>query len=185
MSRGPNASPYSVRGRAAAKRGSTPQPVAGRPQMPEWFVDPKQPDKETPLQAIWNQLCDTLEELQLLATCDWGSMERYCCDLVMWRDCMMQLQRVGLTYMLRTTNPDIPHIAEDPTNKPNGPVKWITMRVRNPEFAAKQDLEKSLRSFEQAFGLSPGARTRLSIIGTAEADDVGEAPQTVKFRKRG
>jgi P27 family predicted phage terminase small subunit len=167
--------PHAVRNQYRHPRpDARPRPAPAPPPPPDHFAG-------LPELAVWQRVCDTLADMGLLTAADWAAVERYCVDLVLWRACVAFLRKSGATYTLRSANPAVPHLGEIPNTRP---VMYATARARHPEWAIKADLERAMRAFETSFGLSPGARTRLSAPAPGPALADADEP-AVRARVRG
>lgn len=137
----------------AKERGDEPQPELGCPEMPADFSDEER--------EVWERTTATLAGLGLLATSDWAVVERYSRMLCRWRRCEQVIKAEGLTYRTEGGR--------------NGP----QVRTR-PEAVEARNLAVELRTIETSLGLSPAARSRLSI--TPKTDGIANRKSIHDFK---
>lgn len=178
--RGPQRSPLSVRGRLEGGREGVPRPEPGRPDAPAWFA-------ASPFLPVWEAACGLLEDMSLLTKADGPAVERYCVSLFLWRRAAEFLARNGDTYTKRSPNPTLPYIGVLAA-QPNAPQEYAVEMLRYPHHGLLDQYDKACKSFEQAFGLNPAARGRMTapLPGPSlpEGDEPGYQP-AVRVRVRG
>lgn len=87
----------------------------------------------------------TLQGLGVLAETDGNAMARYCENFVRWRKAIKHIQQYGESYPLKDKN---------------GTVKCFNPW---PQVVSERNLAVSLLRLEQEFGLTPAARTRITV----------------------
>ena len=114
-----------------------PQVPVERPAAPDWLVGPAL--------AMWDDLIPQLESLGVLARIDRNALGRYCRLWVRWRVAEDFLDQYGSIHMIKDDK---------------GAVRYLQ---QVPQVAIAGKLASELRSLEQEFGMTPSARTRVSV----------------------
>lgn len=122
--------------RGKLNRGE-PQPDKGPPERPTWLADDAA--------AVWDELIPQLDELGILTRIDGNALARYCTYWVRWQQTETFLRQYGLTY----------------------PIKDSFGAVRQfcpwPQVAINHKLAADLARLEAEFGLTPSARSRITV----------------------
>ncbi len=141
--RGPRPTPTAeleLRGsRQAAinKKNNEPQPELGAPDPPAWL--------EGEGLEVWNELAPQLVEMGVFTKVDGLAFARYCVLWAQWVKATMFVQKHGTTYPLKDGN---------------GKIKCF---AQFPEVAVMNKTSLTLSRLEAEFGLTPSARTRISV----------------------
>ena len=129
----------------ANTRPNEPQPPRKRPSKPG----------RLPADAakLWDEICDQLAEMGVLAPVDGHALERYCRMLAQWWRLYKVIEEEGDTYEVKGRDGQVRH------------------RLR-PEARTVMSLHDSLLKIERQFGMTPAARAGLSIPpGTSGGTD--------------
>lgn len=121
---------------------TTPQPAPGRPACPRAL------DKEA--RREWKRIIPELEKLGLLSRLDRAALAAYCQLFSRWLQCEKIVKVEGPSKILRSA-------------------KGGEYVVVNPALSSANKALSLMKSYLSEFGLSPVARTRLSV--SPEADD--------------
>ena len=123
--------------------GSEPVPPAGEPDVPAWVIGPSL--------EIWRQLVPGLSRVGLARRIDGVVLGRYCVLLHRWIEAIEFIRKNGPTYPVR---------AEPRGDQRTGRV----VAVREfPQNAEMRRLNQQLLVLEREFGLTPAARTRITV----------------------
>jgi P27 family predicted phage terminase small subunit len=140
--RGPAPTPTAVLNQRGSWRGkknkSEPRPAKKTPLCPKWF------DKDR--RAVWKQLIPVLTEMGVLTRIDGWTLERYCDAMVRWRQTSKSLSETGEVYVT----------ARDDKGKP----KCVQQL---PQVSICSQLAALLAQIETQFGMTPSARTRITV----------------------
>ena len=116
---------------------------AGTPDLPEWL------DEEA--RKMWGQLLPILEVMGVLTRIDGNALARYCRLWSRWRKAEAYLEQRGEMYPLKDDQ---------------GRVKCVQAW---PQVAIAARLAQQLTRLEQEFGMTPSARSRIQVSGSAPA----------------
>ncbi|MCA9312293.1 MAG: phage terminase small subunit P27 family [Phycisphaerales bacterium] len=119
-----------------------PQPTKGRPERPEWLSEYAA--------AAWDQLVPELEAMGVLTTIDGHALAVLCQTWGRWRKADEFIQKHGETYTVR-----------DEMGK-------VRLVKRFPQVAVASDCVRTLNRFFQEFGLTPSARSRITVRDTQD-----------------
>jgi len=95
--------------------------------------------------VVWKQLAPKLMESKLLSGIDRNTLTRYCDMYGRWRDCADWIDKHGEVYQMKDEN---------------GVVKYLQQW---PQVGIYNKLSAQLFKMEQDFGMTPSARTRITI----------------------
>lgn len=116
-----------------------PKPAPGTPEMPAHLAgDQVAVDK-------WKQLVPILDRMGVLTKADGDALGAYCSLFSQWVKCEASIKKFGLL------------LVEVDEDSATGKVK------QNPAVRIKADTIKMMRQFENEFGLTPAARSSLSV----------------------
>lgn len=121
---------------------SEPQPKEGIPRCPAWL------DEEAKI--AWKRIVPQLHDMGVLTMIDADALANYCDTWSRWKRAVLFLQKNGDVYTIKDDE---------------GKVKYIQQL---PQVAIARNLLAVLNRYQQEFGLTPAARSRLTI---AEQDD--------------
>lgn len=144
--RGPLPKPTALRlleGNPSGKpiNDAEPRPVA----LPT--LDP--PDDLGPIaRDVWAHNAKELDRLGLLTTIDREAFYRYCWTAERWHLARQKVESMGTVI---------------PRMSPDG--KTLISLIQNPYWFIERSYSQELSRFEQAFGMTPSARTRFRIEG--------------------
>lgn len=143
--RGPAPTPASIlqaRGGFRADRCRDElQPPEGQPECPNWL------DEEA--NSAWQQLLPLLTAMNVLSKIDGNALARYCQLWARWKKAELFIQKNGDVY---------------PIKDDAGKIKCLQ---QFPQVAIAHKLAALLGRLEQEFGLTPSARTRITLpLGT-------------------
>jgi P27 family predicted phage terminase small subunit len=151
--RGPAPTPTAILQARGSWRGKAnkdePGPEPRSPDCPEWLTDAAK--------EVWRQVVATVLMTRILTAADGNALGRYCDALVRWKKAAKWLDEKGETYPIRDDA---------------GSIKCV---MQYPQVAQYHKLSALLLKFEQEFGLTPSARSRLQI--PAESNARAQAPQ--------
>lgn len=133
-----------------------PRPPPGPPPCPKAFGPAER--------VVWRAVCKALRDMGLLTKADGGALARYVRFLIRWRACEDHIARFGLTQPVVTTDPDVARIGEW-----KRPGEHLVGWAEFPQVRESHRLDKALRGIEDRFGLSPSARSRLTVAGDPPA----------------
>ncbi len=114
-----------------------PKPKQGTPRCPEWL------DEEA--KACWKWLVPKLTETGVLTLVDSHALTAYCDSWSRWKRAVLFLQKNGEVYTVKDGA---------------GKVKYIQQL---PQVAIARNLLAVLNRYQQEFGLTPAARSRIAI----------------------
>lgn len=139
--RGPAPTPSAIlrdRGSWRGKRNKAePAPLKKAPLCPKWF------DKDR--RAVWKQVVPMLAKMGVLTVADGAALERYCDAIVRWRKASALLAEKGEVFTVRGDD---------------GKVKYIQQL---PYVSIVAGLAALLANIEAQFGMTPSARTRITV----------------------
>ncbi len=124
-----------------------PKPPKGRPRCPDWL------SVET--RKVWKRLVATLEAMGLLTAADGDAVAAYAQTYVRWRKAEEFLEKRGEVYPIRDEK---------------GQLRCMQ---QFPQVAIARNLLLVLKAYQQEFGLTPAARSRISM--PADDRDFGDA----------
>ena len=129
-----------------------PQPERTRPPCPKWL--PPEARK------AWRNIVDKLERMRLLTVAEEHALVAYAQTYSRWKAAEEFLIKHGDVYPIRDDH---------------GRVKCMQ---QFPQVAIARNLLQLLKSYQQEFGLTPSARSRLSVepVPRTRARDVPEPP---------
>lgn len=133
--------------RAINKREPKPRKV--RPRCPTWL--------DADAKAKWKQLIPELEAVGVLTIIDGDALANYCQVWARWKRAEEFIQKTGDCY---------------PIKNPDGTLKYLQ---QVPQVSIARGLLQILRVYQQEFGLTPSARTRIEVRDAAKAEDEFEA----------
>lgn len=123
---------------ATKRRDSTePKPDPTRPRCPTWL------DEEAKL--AWKHVVPQLERMGVLTRIDGNALTRYCQLWARWKKAELFVQKHGDVYPLK-----------DESGRTNCLMPF-------PQVAIANKLAAQLTRLEQEFGMTPSARTRISV----------------------
>lgn len=126
-----------------------PQPSAQAPRCPAWL--PKEAKRE------WRRIVPELEAMRVLTRVDGDALTAYCQTYARWRAAEEFLVQHGEVYPLR-----------DESGK-------VRCMQQFPQVSIARNLLLLLRAYQQEFGLTPAARTRVQAIPLPRELDPREA----------
>ncbi len=140
--RGPPAKPTALKliaGNPGKRRLNErePKPSAGSPHCPEWL--------SVEARKVWKRLVPQLRAMRVLTLVDADALAAYCHTYVRWRDAEDFLSKHGAVYPLRDEQ---------------GRVKCMQ---QFPQVSIARNLLLVLRAYQQEFGLTPAARSRIAV----------------------
>ena len=151
--RGPPPKPTALRilnGNAAKRplNAREPKPAVGTPHCPEWLSEDAR--------KVWKRLVPQLRAMRVLTLVDADALAAYCHSFARWRDAEEFLSKHGMVYPIRDDH---------------GRVKCMQQW---PQVSIARNLLLVLRAYQQEFGLTPAARSRILSLEPAEpATDAG------------
>ena len=149
--RGPKPTPSKILKLRGSWRGEAnknePEPEAGRPERPEGLLDEAN--------AGWDQLVEMLDGIGLLTAIDGRALARYCQYWARWWECENFISKYGMTYPIKDKQGAVLGMAEFPQVK------------------RSQALSQTLSKLEAEFGLTPSARTRITVEKQGEQENQG------------
>lgn len=122
-----------------------PAPPDGKPIRPSWLTDEI-------AQECWRHTTRLLDAMGLATKAEAAILARYCTIYARWRRVQEFLQKNGEVYTIR-----------DDAGQPKYVQQWPQVNI-----AAK--LADQMLRVEQELGLTPSARTRITVAPTLPAD---------------
>ncbi len=135
------------------RRTNEPIAPAGRPDMPK--------NLKPHAKKAWTRTIQAMETLGILSSVDWAALEVYAAAYQTFKECQASIEKRGTT--LWSTNKNGEQYA-----------------AKNPDVTVMAEAVKTMFRSWAEFGLSPSARTRLSVTGTKKQD-----PLDALFEARG
>ncbi len=135
-----------LRGNPGKRRidGREPQPKVQTPICPQWL--------SAKAKQVWRDVVPVLKEMRILARVDRDALTAYCQTHARWKAAEQFLDEHGEIY---------------PVRDEKGNVK----RMRPyPQVGIAITLLQMVRSYEQEFGMTPSARTRVQEIPNLSVD---------------
>lgn len=130
-----------IQGRPGKRKANKrePKPAPGTPEMPAHLaLDPVAHEK-------WKHLVPILTRMGVLTTADGDGLAAYCSLFSQWVRCEAAIKKFGLI----TVEVD--------------EASGVAKIKQNPAVRIKADTLRLLRQFENEFGLTPAARSSLSV----------------------
>lgn len=136
-----------LRGNPGKRKINTnePQPEPGIPDCPTW-LGPK-------AKRVWDETAPVLAQMRVLTKVDRAALAAYCQTHARWQAVEEFLETNGEVYPLRDEK---------------GAVRCLQ---QYPQVSIARNLLMILRGYQQEFGMTPAARTRITV---AEADKQSE-----------
>ena len=132
---------------------SEPEPRKDTPRCPVWLSDEAK--------KVWRRMVPELKRMSILTVVDGDALAAYCQTYARWKGAEEFLAKHGEVYSLRDDNGRIKYMQ---------PFPQVSIARHNLQL---------LKSYQQEFGLTPSARTRIDV-GTPERHADDEA-----FRREG
>jgi len=152
-SRGPAPTPTTIlelRGSWRAQtRAGEPKPPRGKPPCPKQFTKEQR--------QVWRRLCTILDNMNLLTQADGHQLERYCIYYCRWRDCEAFIAKNGISYPIKSDDPSY-YVVRIPNTS-----TAVVGFAEHPQLRESHRLDAALKQIEAQFGLTPAARTRLTV----------------------
>jgi P27 family predicted phage terminase small subunit len=124
-----------------------PQPRATSPRCPEWL--------SAEAKRVWQRLVPELKAMRVLTYIDGDALAAYCQTFARWRAAEEFIQKHGEAYPLRDDQ---------------GRIKCMQ---QFPQVAISRNLLLVLRAYQQEFGMTPSARSRVAVA--PDPDTRGDA----------
>ena len=145
--RGPSPTPTNalkLRGSWRAKsRKNEPDVDVEKPLLPSWLT--------ADAKIVWRQLSRDLESMGVLAKVDKNVLIRYCDMFARWKKCAAYIAKNGEANEIITGK--------------------SVYRQQHPEVGIYNKLTQQLLRIEQEFGLTPSARSRISLPEKPKQND--------------
>ena len=166
------------------KRGPKPKPTSILKLGGSWRgninrSEPKPSKKKTvrapsylndEAKKIWDRIVPVLKDMQVLTHADVHALARYCDAYVLWIATCHFLNENGLAYIIYETD----EIGNE-TNQ-------IRMVKKYPQADCYLKLSALLSRYEQEFGLTPSARSRITVdSGPMYGRNDGSKPDILRF----
>lgn len=119
-----------------------PKPQEGIPRCPAWLDDEAK--------TAWKRIVPQLRDMGVLTLIDADALTNYCDTWSRWKKAVLFIQKNGEVFVQKDDS---------------GAVKYIQQL---PQVAIARNLLAVLNRYQQEFGLTPAARSRLTIT---EKDD--------------
>jgi P27 family predicted phage terminase small subunit len=107
----------------------------------------------------------------VLSKIDWAQLERYCVYFIRWQECEVFIAKNGMTYPVKSDDPKR-YVGKLAAKEGQTAVAVIGFE-EYPQVKESHRLDKALKQIEASFGLTPSARTRLTVPDLVPADDAG------------
>jgi len=151
--RGPPPQPTALRllkGNPGKRRINTrePRPPTTTPSCPRWLC----PEAK----RAWREIVPVLKAMRILTRIDRDALAAYCQSYARWKAAEEFLSQHGEVYPIRDERGNVRYMQPFPQ-----------------VFIARSQLQ-ILRSYQQEFGMTPSARTRVQVIPSLVRDPVEE-----------
>ena len=148
--RGPPPTPTHLRmlrGNPGKRPANTrePQPRKDIPRCPAWLSGEAK--------KVWRRMVPELKRMGILTVVDGDALAAYCQTYARWKAAEQFIQQHGEVYPIRDDN---------------GRVKYMQ---QFPQVSVSRNLLQLLKSYQQEFGLTPSARTRIEVGRPNELED--------------
>lgn len=145
--RGPKPTPTAILKMRGSKRGEQNR-LEPKPERRQQIKSPKFLSEEG--RAVWKRVFPIVRNMQVMTIADVNSLGKYCDCFAQWEKLAKFLQENGHTYTVYQI---------DSKGNPTDSIHFVR---KFPEADLYMKLTGSLTVQEQAFGLTPSARTRLT-----------------------
>lgn len=109
---------------------------------------------------VWKQVLEALAPFKMLANADRFALERYARMFVRWKRAEEFIAQYGEKYPIKATN--------------EAGETYIKCFVQFPEVAIAHRLSAALLKIEQEFGMTPSARSRITVPEQKSKEDNGK-----------
>ncbi len=148
------------------RRGPPPKPtrlkvISGNPGKRPLNKREPQPRKETPrcpnwltpeAKRVWRDIVPKLKRMGVLTEVDGGALAGYSQTCARWRNAEEFIAKHGEVYPLRDSE---------------GRVRYMQQL---PQVSIARNLLQLVRGYQQEFGLTPSARSRIQVAGAPDED---------------
>lgn len=136
-----------LRGTYRADRAAPnePEPEPAKPSPPHWL--------SKYARSEWRYIVPKLDELGLLAKIDRAELAAYCEAFANFREATEALQVEGNRRVIQTSNGNY---------------------IQNPWVSIQNKAAESMHRYAQQFGMSPSARTRISVDAKEDKHTLGD-----------
>lgn len=117
--------------------GEEPKPKSGIPRCPSWL--------DNYAKACWREIVPQLHDMQVLSLIDRQALANYCQVWSRWRKAEEFLQKHGDALPIKDESGNLKYLAQF------------------PQVAIARNLLTILNRYQAEFGLTPSARTRISV----------------------
>ena len=125
-----------------------PKPSVDTPACPAWL--------SPAAKRVWRHTVPLLRNMGVLARADRDALAAYCQIYARWREAEEFLQQHGSVYPLKDEK---------------GQLKFM---AQFPQVSIAKSLLQIVRAYQQEFGMTPSARTRVSVTPQMEIDPFQE-----------
>ena len=125
-----------------------PKPCDGVPRCPDWL------DAEA--KACWKRIVPQLKAMGVLTLIDADALTNYCDTWSRWKRAVLFLKEKGDVYTIKDDD---------------GKIKYISQL---PQVAIARNLLAVLNRYQQEFGLTPAARSRIVLPEQGPANGIAE-----------
>ncbi len=136
--------------------GREPQPPKDAPRCPAWLSPEAKRE--------WRRMAPKLERMGVLTSIDVDAFAAYCQVYSRWKAAEEFIAKHGDVYPLRDEN---------------GRVRYMQ---QFPQVAIAKSLLQTLRGYQQEFGLTPAARTRIEVSPPAQPNQPLSRVQRLRLR---
>jgi P27 family predicted phage terminase small subunit len=126
-------------------KSEEPRPPLAAPECPAWL--------SADAQQVWQETVPVLLELGVLARVDRDALAAYCKCYARWKAAELFLDEHGQVYPIRGKD---------------GAIRYMQPF---PQVAIARSELQVLQRYQQEFGMTPSARTRVSRLGDESFDD--------------
>lgn len=142
----------------AKTRNDEPKPPVSTPRCPSWL--------DVEAKARWKHIVPKLADMGLLAAIDGDALVNYCQTWSRWKQAEQFIAQHGPVY---------------PIKDDKGNVKYLQ---QVPQVSIAKGLVQVLSRYQQEFGMTPSARTRIEVPNQKEQAGVDEFDAFINRGKR-
>lgn len=140
----------------ADRNKDEPRPAKGKPRRPRHL--------SAAAKRVWARVVRVLDDMGVLTTADGSQVERYCVMFVRWRECEAFIAKHGISYPVKAAADDAKTYMG---HLPESGEAVVDFR-EYPQLRESHRLDKALKQIEASFGLTPSARSRITVGGKEE-----------------
>ncbi len=132
-----------------------PKPPIGIPRCPEWL--------SSEAKEAWKRVAPKLRVMGLLTLADGEALTGYAETFALWKQCTEFITKNGVAYPMRDER---------------GRVRCMQ---QFPQVAVARNCLLILKGYQQEFGLTPAARSRIQLPGDPDGSEEDEATSIIGY----